>query len=76
MGGGSLATSSDWTTTRVALSTGSTSYSTAATARWTKDTNLVVESRTSRPTGEIQRACRRSTPARRSNTRSWERSCP
>ena len=75
-GSGSLATSSDWTTTVVGPSTGSTVHSIAATARCTNDTSRVEVTRTRAPAGEVQSAVRRSTPSRMSSVRSWPWSTP
>ena len=75
-GPGSFATSSDCTTMRVSGSTASTSYSMAATERWANDTTRVERTLISRPVGERQWTSRRSTPSRRSSTRSWCRTSP
>ena len=70
-GSGSFATSSDCTTTGARPSSGSTSYRIAATARCVNDTSRVEETRTAPPgRRDPLGACRRSTPARRSSTRS------
>ncbi|CAM5506486.1 hypothetical protein STENM223S_01233 [Streptomyces tendae] len=66
----SLATSSDWMTTLVRLSTGSTSYSTAAMARWVRETRRVERTRMVVPAGEVHSQDRSSTPRLRSRVRS------
>jgi len=71
-----LVTSSDWTTTCTASSSGSTSYTIAAIERCVNKTTHVEETRTKRPVGETHSATRRSTPARKPSTRSSPRSSP
>jgi hypothetical protein len=70
-GTGSFATSSDWTTIRAGAPSASTSYKIAATERCTNDTRRVERTRTLCSAGELHSTSRRSTPARRSSTRSW-----
>ena len=57
-------------------SSGSTSYSIAARARWTSDTNRVDVTRTVRWAGDSHSEVRRRTPAFRSRTRSCEMRFP
>src|SRR3954465_3051529 len=61
----SFATSSDWTTTRRGVSTGSTTYSIAATDRCTNETSRVEVTRTFVPAAEHHSTRRCSIPARR-----------
>ena len=75
-GSGSLVTSSDCTTSLAGVSTGSTSYWMAAIARCANETRRIEDTRTACPAGETHSARRRSTPARRSRTRSGSRSRP
>ena len=72
----SFVTSSDWTTTCTGSSSGSTSYTIAAIERCVNETIRVDETLTRRPVGETHSASRRSTPARRSSTRSCLRNSP
>ena len=72
----SLATSSDWTTTRAASPTASTSQLMAMIERWVSETSRVERTRTRCPDGAAHSTTRRSTPARRSSTRSWCRISP
>ena len=46
----------------------------APIARWLNDTIRIEEIRTALPAGDSHSAVRFSTPARKSSTRSWERS--
>jgi hypothetical protein len=72
----SLATSSDCTTTCAAPSTGTTSYSMATIDRYAKETSRVERTSTVRLAGEVHRVVRRSTPCRRSSSRSCDCTCP
>ena len=66
----SLATSSDWVTSRTVPSIGSTVYEMAAMARWVSETSRTEVTRTLDLAGEVQSTCRVSVPACRSSTRS------
>ncbi len=72
----SLATISDWTTSRSLPSTGSTVYLIAAMARWVSETIRTDVTRTLDPAGEVQSTRRVRVPARRSSTRSCELRVP
>ena len=72
----SLASNSDCSAMRTGPSSGSTSYRTAAIARWVNDTSRAEDTLTAPPAGDTHSARRLSTPDLKSSTRSCERSVP